>query len=174
VAADKASGTAFGTAQGGVQFNLPAAKQSLETELGLISDLRNQKQGWNETFGGFGPLPQQWLGATPATPKYDFKTRVDQIKGQNFIQAFQALKGAGAITEQEGAKAQAAMARLDLGLSEKDFNEALNDLEEVLKLGYQRLQAQAGSQYQSGGGVPASLGGDPVAAADALLNSGEY
>ena len=161
VAADRSAGQAFGTSQGNMQFSLPAAKLSLEQELANIEALKTDAKGRNETFGGFGPIPQQWLPATPATAKYGYKKRVEQVVGQNFLQAFQQLKGAGAITEQEGAKAQAAMARLDTAQKQDDFDQALTDLENVLKAGYARMQQQAGGQFGSGGVMaPANQAGN--------------
>ena len=43
----------------------------------------------------------------PGTGSKRFGTRAAQLKGQAFLQAFEALKGAGQITEMEGAKAEA-------------------------------------------------------------------
>ena len=37
---------------------------------------------------------------------------MEQIRGKNFLTAYQQLKGGGAITEIEGTKAEAAQARL--------------------------------------------------------------
>lgn len=159
-AADKSAGTAFGTAQGGVQFSLPNAKLNLEQELANIDALKNDTKGREETFGNVLGVPQQWLPTAPATDKFGYKQRVEQVVGQNFLQAYQALKGAGAITEQEGGKAQAAMARLSTAQKKEDFDAALADLEQVLRQGYAVLQQKAGTQFSSGGSaVPDALGG---------------
>lgn len=158
-AADKSAGTAYGTAQGGVQFSLPNAKLNLEQELANIDALKNDTKGREETFGNIAGIPQQWFGATPATAKFGYKQRVEQVVGQNFLQAYQSLKGAGAITEQEGGKAQAAMARLSTAQKQEDFDAALADLEQVLRQGYAVLQQKAGTQFSSGGAAqpPAAL-----------------
>jgi len=155
VNADKSAGTAFGTAQGGAQFSLPSAKASLEQELANIAALKADSKGKQETFGNIAGIPQQWLGALPATDKYGYKQRVEQVVGENFIQAFNSLKGAGAITEQEGAKAQAAMGRLSTAQKQEDFDQALADLEAVIKKGYEVLQQKAGMSFSSGGNAPA-------------------
>lgn len=164
VTADRAAGTAFGTAQGGVQFSLPSAKLNVEQELANIQALKTDTKGRNETFGTFEAIPgtgigipQQWLGAMGATDKFGYKQRVEQVVGQNFLQAFQSLKGAGAITEQEGAKAQAAMARLSTAQKQDDFDQALADLEEVLQAGYAVLQQKAATPFQSSTSAPAAL-----------------
>jgi outer membrane protein TolC len=80
----------------------------------------------------------------PGTDTRGFAALVDQVKGQNFMTAFQSLKGAGAITEAEGSKAERAQARLDRAQSEKDFDVALKDLKEVVVAGMERARQKAG------------------------------
>jgi hypothetical protein len=62
--------------------------------------------------------------------------RIKQLGGGAFLQAFESLKGGGAIQEQEGAKATAALARLaNLQQGEKGFREALKEFrDEVIAL----------------------------------------
>lgn len=82
-------------------------------------------------------------GYTPSiTPEArDFDQRVEQLKGKAFVAAFERLKGAGAITETEGAKAGQALARLQatsIGSENyktalMDFNKELNALVEVAR-----------------------------------------
>lgn len=68
-----------------------------------------------------------WTSAIPGTPQADFESRRQQLQGQAFLQMYQQLKGGGAITEAEGAKASAALARLQTAVSEKDFRTALQE-----------------------------------------------
>jgi len=165
---DKAAGTAWGTAQGGAQFNLPAAKQNIDLEIANIDAILSDNAGLSQTFGNAvqaGPIgiPNQWLPTLPNTPKANLQERVKQVVGQNFLQAFASLKGAGAITETEGSKAQEAMARLGSAQDRASFEQALRDLKDVLKIGYDRMSSQAASgPYQSGGFVPPALGGSNV------------
>jgi hypothetical protein len=70
--------------------------------------------------------------------------RLDQIRGKQFIEAFQALKGSGAITETEGKKATEAMARMDTSSSEPEFKKAVRDFQEVVRAGLGRTKARAG------------------------------
>lgn len=74
----------------------------------------------------------EWTQAIPGTPMYRFGTRVKQLQGQAFLQAFEALKGGGQITEVEGQKATEAIGRLDSGQSAEDYRDALSDLKEIL------------------------------------------
>jgi hypothetical protein len=66
------------------------------------------------------------------------------------------LKGGGAITDYEGQKAEAALARLNQAQSVEDFNAALDEFNYHVQLGLHLLQQQAGKQRmeQSAPGAP--------------------
>ena len=69
-----------------------------------------------------------------AAPEYaSLIMYVDQIKGLNFVDAFQDLKGAGPVTDTEGAKATAARSRIDAALKGNvaDLTGALMDVREL-------------------------------------------
>lgn len=70
----------------------------------------------------------------------DIVTRIEQLQGQAFLQAFESLKGGGAITEREGQAATNAIARLNRAQSAEAFREGLRDLQEI----YQRAVERAG------------------------------
>lgn len=93
------------------------------------------------------------LQNVPGTDAYRFGQKAAQLQGQAFLQAFERLKGAGAITETEGTKATAAIGRLSTAQSAKDYKEALNELKEVITTARQRqLQLQqrySPPQYQA-------------------------
>ena len=57
----------------------------------------------------------------PGTEAANFASRLDQLQGQAFLQAFESLKGGGQITEVEGKKATDAIARLSQNQSEAAF-----------------------------------------------------
>lgn len=80
--------------------------------------------------------PRNYVPGTDAT---DFRTVLDQIGGSAFLQAFESLKGGGAITEVEGKKATDAIARLNRAQSDSEFETSLNDLRKVMTDGYKRL-----------------------------------
>ena len=112
--------------------------------------------------------PRNYVPGTDAT---DFRSVLDQIGGTAFLQAFESLKGGGAITEVEGKKATDAIARLSRAQSDKEFDESLKDLRGVMTEGYKRL---SGKDYR--GAAPKA---DPKAdakanraAADAILRGG--
>jgi hypothetical protein len=128
-----------GEAQGTAEVNLPQAIATAETTLKTIQQLRDHpgKQNWG-ALGMGAALPDMPGGSTRG-----FGALVDQIKGQNFLTAFNSLKGAGAITEVEGAKAERAQARLDRMQSRQDFDAALKDLEDVVRAGMERAKQKA-------------------------------
>lgn len=68
------------------------------------------------------------LSIIPETKAKELKSKIDQIKGDVFLQAFEKLKGGGAITEIEGKKAEQSMQRLDPALGVDDFKKALLEL----------------------------------------------
>jgi hypothetical protein len=132
-----------------------------------ISWLRKQgmDEGTATMFASSKPALQQYLlqrlrrvadlfqGMLPSrtSDQVDFQSLVDQTKGQTFLQAFQSLKGGGAITDIEGAKATNAISRLgNQRLSDQDYLQAITDLEDVIKTGVAR------AQHQAGGGVAPS------------------
>ena len=80
--------------------------------------------------GGFG-----LAGFIPGTDTTDFKTRLDQLKGGAFLQAFNQLKGGGAITEKEGEKATAAITRMNTAQSEREFVKAAQEYQQVIQQG---------------------------------------
>lgn len=101
----------------------------------------------NKTLPGVtGPL-QGWL-PTLTGKKIDLEERIKQLGGGAFLQAFDSLKGGGQITEVEGAKATAALARLtNLRQSDEGYRASLKEFrDEVVRLtaiAKQRAEAPA-------------------------------
>lgn len=171
IASDKAAGSGYGALQGPAQFNLPKTQQDVETELGNIDALLGNSTGMDQSFGNLGGFsiggigyPNQWTPTLPNTPKAGFQAQLAQVSGENFLNAYQTLRGAGAITEVEGQAAKEAMARLSTAQSKEDFVKALGDLKRILAVGYQRMATQTTmGPYQSSGYTPPTLGGGPAA-----------
>jgi hypothetical protein len=65
----------------------------------------------------------------------DLKVKVDQLAGTAFLQAFDILRGGGAISQIEGAKATDAIARLSRTQSPPAFKESLNELADIVRRG---------------------------------------
>jgi len=89
------------------------------------------------------------LNRVPGTDAYDFNVLMDQIKGQAFLQAFQSLRGGGAITEREGQAATNAIARLNAAQSEQEFVNSITDLKRIVSGGRDRAILNASQGQQS-------------------------
>ncbi len=110
------------------QQELPGVIRTSDQAISLIDQALNHP-GRATATGLSGTLdPRNY---TPGTDARDFQVLLDQIKGGTFLQAFQSLKGGGAITEVEGKKAEQAIARLNTAQSDEAFAQALKDLREV-------------------------------------------
>lgn len=108
---------------------LPTVERSASFMLDTIKKLEDhpalpRMTGWN----AFAPNVSE--GANQA------QALIDQVQGKTFLEAFNSIRGGGAITEAEGAKATAALSRLhNLRVGEQGYKEALADLrDEVASL----------------------------------------
>lgn len=144
------------------QNALPAALQTVEMGLqtinGLIGDTTVDKKG-NVVEGKIPPHPGfrgavgisgigSGFGAAgyiPGSDVSDFKNRLKQTEGQAFLQAIGSLRGTGAISEVEGSKATAAINRMSLSQSEKEFVQAANEFRDIMSKGYKAAQQRAGA-----------------------------
>lgn len=86
----------------------------------------------------------------PGTSAADFQARFDQIKGSAFLQAYETLKGGGQITNIEGEKGTAALNRMSIAQSEREFIQAAREFQEVVQKGLERAQARV-KELQSPG-----------------------
>jgi muramidase (phage lysozyme) len=89
-----------------------------------------------------------WKQSIPGTAAHGFGQKMAQLQGQTFLQAYGMLKGGGAISEVEGAKAEAAIARLRTTQDPKDLRKALEELRDVVDAGRKRAEALRGPQQQ--------------------------
>lgn len=113
---------AVGTGQGEAQVHLPTVESNADATIGYIDKVLGDPN-LDTVLGDIG-------GRTPnvSTAARTVQSKIDQLKGRAFLEAFASLKGAGAITETEGAKATQALTRLtDQVQSGKDYREALQD-----------------------------------------------
>lgn len=91
------------------------------------------------------------LGYVPATSARDFAARVEQLSGSAFLEAYQSLRGGGAISQAEGDKAQQAVARLkDRFISEEDYLKALKEYRDIVETGAKRALQKMGGRVPEG------------------------
>lgn len=100
--------------------------------------------GLKESTGWRSKLP-----VIPGTDRADFEAYRAQIDGQVFLDGFERLKGAGAITDMEGGQARNAAARLSTAQSTEAYTEALNELLTLTQKARQRLI----DKYKDDGGT---------------------
>jgi hypothetical protein len=177
IAAARAGGTEYGKAGAQANIALPGAIATGEEAIRKVDELVGalpvkDKEGKVITPGtkpaaGFGQavgLGIPGLKYVPGTSAADFNARLNEIQGGAFLQAFNTLKGGGSITETEGTKATAAINRMSTAQSEKEFNIAAREYQDVLRTGIGRAKAKAatasGSVPSGRGGVAPATGGE--------------
>lgn len=145
-----AQATAEGRAAGEATASAPTMISNGEIAIQGISEIRNHPglargTGMSSVFN-----------AVPGTDGFAFQTRVEQLAGGAFLTAIQQLQGMGALSNSEGQTATAALARLNTGLSEAEFKDALDDYEAIVKRGMERAK----SRLEPAVDKPAALEGD--------------
>jgi hypothetical protein len=140
IAASKASGTAAGKDAAESQIELPKVVQQGEETIKLVDDLL-KSPGFKQAVGASRLMGVQMI---PGTAAKDFDIRLDQLKGQQFLQAFNSLRGGGQITEVEGKKATDAISRMNAAGSEQEFTKAAREFQDVIRKGVERAKQRAG------------------------------
>lgn len=143
--AGAASEGARGKAQAEAVANLPIVESNANIILSSIESLENDPY-LNDMLGSFNSRLPNYTSNSARV-----QSKMDQIGGQTFLQAFNSLKGGGQITEVEGAKATAALARLSTAQSPDDYRQALGELKQIVASGVQRARQQAGGGEQGAG-----------------------
>jgi hypothetical protein len=121
------------------QADLPRAVETAKQTVDAVDKLLTH-EGFSNLVGFGVPFGKFVAGSETAGANALF----EQIKGKSFLEAFQSLKGGGQITEKEGAKAEAAINRMNLSTSEKDFKEAAKDFKDAVQSGIDRASKSAG------------------------------
>jgi hypothetical protein len=88
-----------------------------------------------------------WQGMAPNFPEGDAanaKVLLDKIKGGSFLTAIQSMKGFGALSNQEGDKAQSAIAALGTKQSEAEFKKNLIEYANTIKRSVNTLSGKIG------------------------------
>jgi len=144
--AAKAGGKVTGASDANAVINLPGATDKANYAVDLIDQMvGNEAKGIPEHPGlrsavGFSSIIPNRPGGDAAS----FENRLKQIGGQQFLEAFASLKGGGQITEIEGIKATAAIARMQASNSEEEFIKAAREFQGIVRQGLARQQQRAG------------------------------
>jgi len=178
IASAKAFGTELAKNKVAAEAALPNAIATAEQTLALIDDMigdaRVSKDGkrWEVPRNGRAPAPgfKDYVGATAmpfarlveGSPAASYERRQLQIEGKTFLEAFESLKGGGAITEIEGAKGTQAISRMNKAQSEVEYVRAARELQDIVRKGVERARAKAGG----GAATPAAGGMNPATMSD--------
>lgn len=135
---EKARQKEVGEARGKFQVNMPEVMRSGALMKRTIDSIVNDKNLDNAVGVTAG---HPWM-PTIRQGSANVEAKIKQIQGGVFMQAYQSLKGGGAITDAEGAKASQSLARVqETRQDPKAYREALQefkrdieDLEELAKL----------------------------------------
>jgi hypothetical protein len=126
-----ASAEVQGKAQGQAAFDLPTVEQRASLAINSIADLKSRNIG--QRFGMQGKLY-----AIPGTDGADVQGLVNQVVSQAFLNAFDQLRGGGAITEMEGRAATAAVTRLqNQDITVGEALKAMDELQRYYQKGIQ-------------------------------------
>lgn len=145
-----------GSAQGLAKVALPQALATADQTLKTIEELKVHP-GLDHSVGMWSVVPN-----IPGGAGADFNAKANQLKGQTFLQAYQTLRGSGAITDIEGKKGEDAIAALDRAQSKKQYVAALNDLKTVIQSGMLRAKAKAAGPSTQPDQAPAASPADPL------------
>ena len=147
IAGAKATGTERAKNLVEAQAEAPKVVQQAEYTEKLVNDLLAHP-GKKMAVGMSSIDPRNYI---PGTDGKDFRVRLEQLQGQQFMQAFESLKGGGQITNVEGDKATRAISRMQTAQSEEEFDTAAKEFLGVVKLGAQRAKNKAGPSAHSAG-----------------------
>lgn len=136
---------AEGKALGDARASLPQVEEAGNNMLSTIDSLASDPYLDSMIGSVQGRMPNLTSDAARV------QSKMDQIGGQSFLQAYNALRGGGQITEVEGKKATEAMARLNTAQSEADYRQALGELRTIVQNGLARARQKAGGTAPSGG-----------------------
>lgn len=132
------------------QTALASAEESIrlvDEMIGSVDGKIPEHPGFRMAVGRSSMLGAQKI---PGNDSYAFMSRLKQVRGKQFLEAFQALKGGGSITEKEGQKAEESMARMDNATTEGEFITAAREFQKIISDGRRRLEQNAGKSNESG------------------------
>lgn len=143
-----------GTAQGKATVDLPKAQADAKLVTDTIDKALAPHPGKALSVGSiFRDVP-----AIPGSKTADYRAILGQLNSQTFLEAYNSLKGGGAISNYEDKRASAAKARLDTSQSVEAFDDALREYREIVQHGVERMQGLAGKQAPDTSAKPDPLG----------------
>jgi hypothetical protein len=163
MATARATGEAIAKNDVAAKQALPRILSDAQTALDVVDqmvgkqEVRDAKGNLIQAATKPHPGFQNAVGATwlpgarfvPGTNAAGFQALQDQIEGTAFLSAFEALKGGGAISEKEGAKATAARLRMTLAQDEKEYIKAAREFQDIVRTGVDNARRKVGGGASS-------------------------
>jgi hypothetical protein len=140
IAEGKARGKEAGEVGEKAKIELPGHVQEAENTIKLVDDLLAHP-GFKQAVGSSSMLGVQKI---PGTAAASFKIAEDQLKGKQFLQAFNSLRGGGQITEAEGKKATDSISRMNSANTEDEYKKAAREFQGIIRQGVDRAKKKAG------------------------------
>lgn len=144
-AAEKKAAESTATNIADKQAGLGRTLNSIDEFATNIDAVLNDPSINNYVGSAWGQLSSNIAGTDAANAA----AKVNQLKARAFLIGAQSLKGQGSLTEAEGAKVEAAVARLDPKQSPEQFRAALMEIAASLKNMRLVAMQEAGGQLQS-------------------------
>lgn len=152
MAQQKAEGAATGKAVSNAVVNLPKAEDDAKLVVNTIDKALAPHAGKAWSVGTmFKDVP-----ALPGSPTANYRAVLDQLDSQTFLEAYNSLKGAGAISNYEDRRASAAKARLQRAQSVDEFDNSLREYKEIVQSGVERMRHLAGQSASAARGAAAA------------------
>lgn len=132
-----------GQARGQAIADLPRRQLDAQRTLDIVDKLvapnGTPHPGIRGNFGMSGQFPN-----LPGGQAANAASLIEQVKSRAFLEAFNSIRGGGAITEAEGQKATTALIRAQNAQSYESFLEALADFKYQVQTGMELARRQAG------------------------------
>ena len=151
-AAAEARGSLVGKAEGEAITEEGQIKSDADRFIALIEEVEKDP-ALPSVLGNYqGRLPAGIPFITGGQAGTDVAVKMEQLTGQAFIAAYNNIRGAGAITDQEGKAATAAEQRLNTRQSEKAYLAALAEAKALLQARVKKAQDKADAARGAGAG----------------------
>lgn len=138
-----ARGTALGKDQADAVTNLGGAVEAARQTEDLINQVLTDP-ALPSLLGNYqGRMPAGIPLLTGGQSGANLEPKLTQLQGRTFLAAFDSLRGAGAITEQEGKAATEAQARLARTQDPETYKASLTELLAIIKRGLARAEGKA-------------------------------
>ena len=126
-----------------VRMAMPASEQNANRVLATLNDIVTHP-GLDKTIG-YPDILNKPLQMIPGGDRRAFKQKYDQLGGQEFLAAYNELRGGGGISEIEGLKAEKAISALkDTGISPAEFKKNMWIFRDAVQSGHDKQRQLIG------------------------------